>query len=105
MSAAPLPMGGFRETVDAGSQSTVLVGADNYSRIPPRTSVAVTPHGGSARIEKSLSHRNDVLAGTATWHTWQSGSVTSSAHDALAGPVTALRLVVVTGSATWEVLA
>lgn len=64
--------------------------------------MAVAP-GTSARVEFSLSDPASVAAGTASWHNWPSGDVTTVTTDSVTSNVTALRLVSV-GSSSWEVV-
>lgn len=66
-------------------------------------SIGVIPEAGaSGRVEYTLSPPDMVEAGTATWRAWPHGDVTVSTDDALATPVTAIRLAVVSGTVVLE---
>ena len=63
-------------------------------------SVTVLP-SGTAKVEYTNHPFADVIAGTAgIWADWAAGSVTSTTTATLFGPVTALRIVSVSGSAS-----
>ena len=58
---------------------------------------------GTGKIQYTLSGRDSVLLGTATWKDWDPGTVSSTADDSLY-PVAAVRGVCVSGTITLEVL-
>lgn len=72
----------------------------------PRDAVViVTPGslaGNDAKVQYSISTVTAVEDGTATWHDWPAGVITTKTSDSIAGAVTALRLVS-TGSSAWEI--
>ncbi len=63
--------------------------------------VAVMP-GTDALVQFTLSGYDAIAAGTATWHDWPSGTVTTTTTDGVVGNVSALRLVS-TGASDGEV--
>jgi len=58
----------------------------------------------SGYFEFTTSSDADVVAGTATWQKWASGTVSTTTTDAVIGTVTGLRIVSVSGSVTGEIL-
>lgn len=91
---------GHAETVTAGNTS------DPVSVHGVRTlSIGVTPgSGGSGLVEFSLSSPEAVAGDTANWFEWPKGAVTEASHDAIIGPVTALRFTATTADCVFEVL-
>ena len=92
----------YQETVADGVTSEFIMAPDNAGKLRD-WSVAVIP-AGTARVEYTLSGRDTVAAGGGNWQQWDDGNVTSITSDLL-GPVTAVRVVSVTGAATIEVVA
>lgn len=66
--------------------------------------VTVTPSGGVAYVQYTLSEPDDIKSGNATWLAWPNGSVSSVSSDVLSQAVT-LRLGCTSGTATMSVTA
>ena len=86
------------ETVtDATSDPLVL------PALPGRETAAVSVMPGtSATVQYTTSTYAELDAGTATWHDWPAGSVSTTTSDDVKTCITALRLVSV-GASDWEV--
>lgn len=86
------------ETVtDATSDPLVL------PALPGRETAAVSVMPGtSAKVQYTASAYADLEDGTATWHDWPAGSVSTATADDVKTCITALRLVSV-GASDWEV--
>lgn len=63
--------------------------------------VVVSP-STSARLQFTISSKEAINAGTATWVDWEDGDVSEARARVISGTVSALRLVSV-GASIWEV--
>lgn len=71
--------------------------------VTPECAIACVPGaGGSMKAEASWSSVADVLAGTANWHDWNSGTVTAKTVEMLYR-ATAVRFVATTQDGIGEV--
>lgn len=61
--------------------------------------VTLSTSGGEGKVQYTMSSVAEVKADTANWIDWDAGSVTSDTDDVLY-PVTAIRMVNVSGSTT-----
>lgn len=90
------------EEVEGAANSVPLMTGDMY----PITVVCI-PGGSTAKIQYTTSPESEVEADSALWRDWEAGEVTETTESVFDGPMTALRLVNVSGSepAKWEVVA
>ncbi len=101
----PYKTGSHKGTVIAGNVSAPVYIEGRNAGAGVTGTVGVSPGaGGSALVEYSLSSAAEVKAGTAKWHPWSYGDVSSDTVGDLVAPVTALRLTATTANAAWEVL-
>ncbi len=94
------------------SSATVTAPADGVSDwiLAPRSgypiTITVRPGvGGGAACEVTTSRIEDVVAGSAAWQTWGSGTVMASTIDALTSPAVALRLTATGAAAVMDIVA
>lgn len=66
-------------------------------------SIALHP-AGTAKVQFTLSREALVAANTARWVDWSRGNVTTPVVDIPEGPITACRVVSVSGAAVIEVV-
>lgn len=84
------------ETVTDANSDPVIVPS-----IGRDAAIAVTP-GTNAKVQYTLSDYDAIEADTAVWYDWDAGVITDPTADAVAGSVSALRLVS-TGASSWQV--
>lgn len=88
----------YKETVAGGATSDPVLLPFNVT-----ISAAVYPLN-RAKIQATISTKEDVENGTANWVDWNLGVVNQNSSDALVGAATAIRLVSEQGEATMEVI-
>lgn len=97
-----------RATMPAGGVTKVALTAgtvSSYIFTPPRCVIACTPGaGGTMLAEATWSPQADVVAGTANWHDWDVGTV-SSADNQILEHATAVRFTATTQAGVGEVAA
>ena len=96
----------FKATYSAGTaQDAVLIPApENYAA--PRYVVQLEiPASGEGKVQGTSSSVDDIVAGTAVWFDWDSGSITSSAQAPLRYPPTALRAYRTSGTIVLQISA
>lgn len=91
-----------------GEEETITV-SDGETTMPlyrPETAgdfgVVLDP-SGEARVEYTVSTIADVTGGKARWVHWEAGNVTQTTSSYSSSPVTAIRIVSVSGEATADI--
>ena len=67
-----------------------------------QVTVGLYPTGGTAKVQITISTPEEVAASTAVWFDWGLGEVSDNTMDVLEAPVSAIRVVALTGSAKFD---
>lgn len=79
---APRPRAAAPDAVITKVQLT-SAGTSQPVYTPPECVVSVVPSSGTGKAQATFSHPADVAAGTATWHDWDAGDVSSPRNQLL----------------------
>lgn len=93
----------YKETLGVGTSDPVPIYPSGSGSI--NGTIALDATGGEATIQVTASPDDDVEADTALWFDWDNGTITSAtAYDVFTGPISGVRCIVVSGTATFTIL-